>query len=89
MSRTVENPIGFGRQGARVANTPRGMVSRNGVDGELIRLAAVKCIDQDKSGKTFDIFEPFFKFFKNFHGTPDTPAPFGWIGIPVISVNGE
>ena len=31
MRRTVESPIAFGRRGARVANTPRGVVSRNGV----------------------------------------------------------
>jgi hypothetical protein len=39
-----------------------------------MRLAAVKRIDEDESGKTFDIFEPISKFFKNFHTTPDAPG---------------
>jgi len=53
--------------------------SGNGVQewcyGELIRQAAMKRIDEDESGKTFNIFEPIFKFFKNFHGTSDAPGP--------------
>ena len=51
--------------------------------------ALVERIDKDDPRETFEISKPFNIFFEDFHGSPYTRAPVGWMGMPEMSVKGE
>ena len=46
-------------------------------------------VDQDDAGKPVEVREPFPVPPEDLDRPPDTPAPFGWIGMPAVSWNGE
>jgi hypothetical protein len=56
-SRTTDMPRGFGRQGARVENRPRGTLSRNGTT--VVRTACLmERVEEYEMRKALDVARP-------------------------------
>lgn len=88
MSRTTDTPIGFGRRGARVENTPRETVSRKGTSSQENPRERWNAYIRMRWEKPPISFSP--RAYASCTSTvPRTPAPpGGWMGIPAGSVNG-
>ena len=65
-SSTTVSPIGFGRRGDRVANTPWGRLSVGGVPHQTESFGAIEGPDDEQVRKTFDVLQTGFKFLPDF-----------------------